>query len=297
MRNIPLNALRAFAAIYDTGGVRAAARSLQVSHSAVSRHLRELQAWLGAGLFEEPGQRIDRLTPQGEHLARTLLASFQAIESAAANVREARRGNAVVLSASPSLAGRWILPRLGDFQSRHAWIELSVNAEQRIADPPPGSAHIALRMGRGPWPGVQCEPLMDEVLFPVMSPVLWESSGRPAGAAALAALTLLHDRDPHAGWETWRAAFPQFEFDVARGPRFSSSDLVLQAAVQGAGLALARGRLAERDLATGVLVRPLGEAQLVLPDAYWIVRAERPARSSASETVIGWLKEQAASVG
>jgi LysR family glycine cleavage system transcriptional activator len=293
MQNIPLNSLRAFAAIYEEGGVRAAARALEISHSAVSRHLRELQAWLGTDLFEGGGHRVEQLSPQGEHLGRTLLASFRGIEAAAAAVREGRRGNAVVLATTPSVAARWLLPRLGDLQQRFPWVELSVSAEQRVVDPGPGAAQLSLRMGAGPWPGVIAEPLMDEALFPVMSPTLWAANGRPADPAALAGMTLLHDRDPFATWEAWRAAFPQVRLDVRPGPRFSSSDMVLQAAAQGAGVALARGRLAERDLATGVLVRPFGDSQVTIADAYWIVRAERAVPSRAAEAVVAWLHEQA----
>lgn len=296
MNNVPLNALRAFAAIYEAGGVRAAARVLDVSHSAVSRHLRELQLWLGVDLFEGDERRIDRLTPQGRNLARTLLSSFQAIESAAGSVRESRPRNSVVVATTPSVAGRWLLPRLSDFQEKFAWIELSVNVEQRLVDPPAGATQIGLRIGEGTWPDVVSEPLMDDRLFPVMSPAFWAAHGRPGRAEDLARLPLLHDRDPFASWETWRDAFPHINLNVRSGPRFSSSDLVLQAAAQGAGVALARGRLAERDLSTGVLLRPFVDDELRLAQAYWMVTAKQAPQSAAMEAVVGWLRDQASQI-
>lgn len=294
MRDLPLNALRAFAAVYETGGVRPAARALQVSHSAVSRHLRELEAWLGLPLVESrAGARALAFTPQGEALGRAGLASLRELDGAVAALRESRRANAVTISTTPSFAARWLLPRLPAFAEAFPWIELSVLAEQALADPSDQNADLAVRMGRGPWPGLTSEPFMDEALFPVTSPDYWRAAGKPRTPEGLAGLRLLHDRDPNAAWEAWRRAYPAAGLDVRAGPRFASSDLVLRAASQGLGVALARGRLAADDLMTGALIRPLGELQVVLPDAYWIVRPQAAVPRRATEAVVDWLKAQA----
>jgi len=292
MRDLPLNALRALATVFETGGVRSAARTLGVSHSAVSRHLRELQAWLGVALFEKAGARAPRLTVQGEHLARAAAASLGSLDHAVGTIRETRRSNAVTIATSPSLAGRWLLPRLAQFRESTPWVEVSVVADQRLADPAPDSSQINLRMGDGHWPRVDCEPLMDDVLFPVMSPGFWEAHGRPRDLPALAGLTLLHDRDPFAAWETWAEEFPNHGLDLRRGPRFSSSDLVLQAAAQGLGVALARGRLVERDLSAGLLICPFSDSARPLPQAYWIVVSTHLRRGSAVSAVLEWLRAQ-----
>ena len=292
MRDLPLNALRALAAVFETGGVRSAARLLGVSHSAVSRHLRELQAWLGVALFETGEARVLRLTVQGEHLARAAAASISALDHAVGTFREARRGNAVTIGASPSLAGRWLLPRLAQFQEQTPWVEVSVIADQRLTDPSPDVSQINLRMGEGRWPRLDSEPFMDEVLFPVMSPSFWATHGRPTALGALAGLTLLHDRDPFAAWETWAHGFADLGLDWRRGPRFSSSDLVLQAAAQGLGVALAHGRLVERDLSAGLLVCPFTNAARALPRAYWIVLAPGLRRTAALNVVLDWLRAE-----
>ncbi|HEY1604824.1 MAG TPA: LysR substrate-binding domain-containing protein [Allosphingosinicella sp.] len=292
MRDLPLNALRALAAVFETGGVRPAARMLGVSHSAVSRHLRELQAWLGIALFENASARAPRLTVQGEHLARAAAASLGALDHAVGTFREARRSNAVTVGTSPSLAGRWLLPRLAQFRESTPWVEVSVVADQRLADPAPDASQINLRMGDGRWPLVECEPFMDDVLFPVMSPGFWAAHGRPENLAALAGLTLLHDRDPFAAWETWAQGFADHGLDLRQGPRFSSSDLVLQAAAQGLGVALARGRLVERDVSAGLLVCPFADSTRALPQAYWIVLSPHLRRSSAVNAVLDWLRAQ-----
>ena len=294
MRDLPLNALRAFSVVYETGGIRPAARALQVTHSAVSRHLRELEAWLGLPLLRKrEGARSLAFTPQGESLGRAGLASLRALEGAVAALRESRRANAVVVTTTLSFAARWLLPRLPGFETEHGWIELSVVADQRLADPVEAGADLAIRMGRGPWPGLFCLPLMDESLFPVVSPDYWTAVGRPWRPEDLVGLRLLHDRDPQASWAAWRAAYPTPDLDVRPGPRFASSDLVLRAAAQGLGVALARGRLAADDLASGALIRPLGDLQVDLPQAYWLVLPEDATRRAAVSTLCDWLGREA----
>lgn len=295
MKEIPLNALRAFACVYETGGIRPAARALEVSHSSVIRHLRELEAWLGTPLLDADGPaRSTSFTPQGEKLGRDALASLKTLGRTLDGIREQRSPNHVTLSTPPSVAARWLLPHLHEFGSRHPTIDLSVLAEKRVMDPAGHGADLALRMGDGPWPGVDASPLMDDHLYPVMSPACWKQLGRPTSIKALRQATLLHDRDPAASWARWAEAFPGGGIDPAPGPRFDSTDLVLRAATQGLGVALARHRLAQDDLASGLLINPFEECALRINPAYWLVRA-RGRRRGAVDLVIDWLMERAAS--
>src|SRR5690625_3238470 len=137
MKDLPLNALRAFATIYSTGGVRMAARELGVAHSAVSRHLRELEAWLGVSLTRPAtvgGRRGIAFTAQGEALGRASLDGFQTLERAITSVREERSPFSVVLSTTPSFAARWLMPRLTALGTAYPRIELSLHVEQKIGD-------------------------------------------------------------------------------------------------------------------------------------------------------------------
>lgn len=295
MKELPLNALRALAAVHAHGGVRAAARELGVAHSSISRHLLELEQWLGVPVARPAGGRRGlQWTPQGEHLAAAARAAFGELAEAASALRETRSPFAVTLSTSPSFATRWLLPRLPSLQRAHPRIALSVLVEQRVEALADGGVDLAVRMGGGPWRGVHAEPLMDETLFPVMSPAAWEAAGRPRQTHALRDLRLLHDRDPQAGWERWLARYGPEGLDLADGPRFASSDLVLRAATLGQGVALARGRLADDDLRAGLLVRPFGDDAVTLGTSYWIVRPPqlRPPRT-ALRAVIDWLKSEA----
>lgn len=286
--------MRAFAAVYASGGVRAGARELGVAHSSVSRHLAELEDWLGVALTRKGGGRRGlAFTPQGEELGRATLTGLRDIERATASLREAQSANSVTLSAAPSFAARWLLPRLPLLERAHPRIEASVVVDQRLEDLETGGIDLAVRMGRGSWTDVLCEPLMDDALYPVMSPSLWKDSGRPDQPADLVGHRLLHDRDPQASWEAWRREHGPESFDVRSGPRFTSSDLVLRAAAQGQGVALARHRFAADDVASGVLLRPIDGLSVELGPAYWIVLPKHRRIKDATSRVIGWLREQA----
>jgi LysR family transcriptional regulator, glycine cleavage system transcriptional activator len=297
MDNLPLNALRAFAMVYAHGGVRAAARELGMAHSSVSRHLGELDRWLGVPLLRTAaGRGALTFTPQGEALGQALLSGLGEIEQAVAALREARPAHAVTLSATPSFAIRWLLPRLPALERAHPKIELSVQVEQRLDALDDGRIDLAIRMGQGPWPALHAEPLMDDALYPVMSPVLWQTSGRPSRPAQLAGLRLLHDRDLQATWVRWRQVHGPARLALQGGARYTSSDLVLRAAAQGQGVALARHRLAADDVASGSLLRPFGELSVPLGPSYWIVRPPAKPRAAVA-AVIDWLRWQAADGG
>jgi LysR family glycine cleavage system transcriptional activator len=295
MKDLPLNALRVFALACAHGGVRSAARELGIAHSSVCRHLAELEAWLGVPLAREKGagRRGWTPTPQAEALGKAVLAGLLDIEAATCAIREARSPFTVTISAAPSFAARWLLPRLPALERAHPRIELSVLVNQHAEDLRAGGIDLAVRMGVGPWPGLHCEALMDDALYPVMSMEFWKKAGRPSRPQALSSMRLLHDRDPHAGWERWRERFGPASLNLLRGPRFASSELLLRAAAQGQGVALARHRLAIDDVATGALVRPFGERMLRVENAYWIVCPDRTPRHAVA-AVIAWLKDQAA---
>jgi LysR family glycine cleavage system transcriptional activator len=294
MRSLPLNALRAFAIAVDKGGVRPAARELAVSHSAVSRHLGELQRWLGVSLIERgTDSHSFGVTAQGQQLAAAVMAALHDIHRSIDSVREQRSRHAVTLSTAPSFAMRWLLPRLAGFERGHPRIEVSILVEQRLDDLQTSGCDLAIRMGKGPWPAVAAKRLMNDELYPVMSPEAWKRAGRPNDPRELRHLRLLHDRDPAASWSLWRQAHGPDELDVRKGPRFSSSDLVLRAATQGLGVALARHRLIGDDLETGVLVRPFGELSVPIANAYWIITPRDGEMREATSRFIAWLQLEA----
>jgi LysR family glycine cleavage system transcriptional activator len=297
MNELPLNALRAFAMVHAHGGVRAAARELGMAHSSVSRHLGELDRWLGVPLLRaSAGRGALVFTPQGDALGRATLAGLREIEQAVAALREPRPAHAGTQSTSPTFAIPRLRPRLPALEKAQTKNELSVQVEQRLDALDDGRVDLAIRMGPGPWPGLHAEPLMDDALYPVMSPALWQSCGRPSKPAQLAGLRLLHDRDPQAAWELWRQRHGPAKLALQGGARYTSSDMVLRAAMQGQGVALARHRLAADDVANGSLRRPFGEFSVPLGPSYWIVQPPAKPRAAVA-AVIDWLRWQAAGLG
>lgn len=292
MRKLPLSALRAFAHVFETGGVRPAARAWQVTHSAISRQVRELEAWLGVALIEKPGrQRHFALTIQGQALGKALITGLTDLERAVESVRELRAPNSVVIATTPSLAARWLMPRLPALAKSHPSIELSIVTQPSVKELAAQGADLALRMGGGPWADGICEPLMDELLYPVATRSYWKSIGERKPGRALAKARLLHDRDPDSGWDRWFDSYPSRNIDLRVGPRFTSSDLVLQAAAQGLGVALARGSLAAIDMSRGTLFRPFRDDQVRIANAYWLVRRRDDAATRpAMQAVIDWIK-------
>ena len=293
MDRLPLNALRAFALVLERGGVRAAARELEISHSAVSRHLKELERWLGVTLLERRDSGGLRASAQGQLLAEAARSALHGLQQALEAVREQRSSSSVSVSTTPSFAVRWLLPRLPALQRSYPRLEVSVLVEQRLEDPGSFSSDLAIRTGRGPWPALLAEPLMDERLYPLLSPALWRRSGRFTDPAELCRMRLLHDRDPNSGWQLWRQKYGPPALDVRRGPRLASSDLLLRAAAQGQGVALARHRLAQEELASGALVRPFETRAVELGAAYWIVRPPASVPREAVKILLAWLRREA----
>ncbi|MCP5083531.1 MAG: LysR family transcriptional regulator [Alphaproteobacteria bacterium] len=295
MKDLPLNALRALAAVYETGGIRPAGRRLGITHSSISRHLGELELMLGAPLFlKMPGTNTLTFSPHGDTLGKAALACLGALEKAVSSVREARQGNSVVISTTPSFAIRWLLPRLPDFEAANPSIEVSLLVDQRARSPGEDDADLSIRTGRKPRDEEFCEPLMDDRLFPVASPGYLQEIGHPKTKTAIKAARLLHDRDPQTHWDIWKRAHGPANLNVRTGSRFSSSDLVLKAAEQGMGLALAPGRLADGSIKSGALV-PLFPGEVVeVKNAYWLILTPTSKARHVVRQLVAWLKAQAA---
>jgi len=296
---IPLNAVRAFVAVYETGGIRAAGRALDVTHSAVARHVQELEAAIGRPLLERSSNRRSlQFTQTGEVFGQSAQAALDQLDRAWRTAKEPRPANAVTLSTTPSFASLWLLPRLSRFSEDHPAIQVSVLADQIRRTPLEEGSDIAIRMGTL-RAGEQGVPLMDDALCPVASPQFlnrhWGQRRRDRSVEDIRGLPLLHDRDPNAGWDVWGRMFLDEKSELVHGPRFTSSDLVLRAARQGQGVALARMRLAADDIECGSLV-PLFAGQYVrLQSAYWIISAapENSETRWAVAKVVDWLRDEA----
>jgi DNA-binding transcriptional LysR family regulator len=282
----------AFEATARLGSTVAAASELGVTHGAISKQIALLESWLEVALFDRSGVRLAP-SQSGARYAAVLGRAFDEIAAATRAIDESNASaeHVVRVSTTASFASLWLLPRLARFRAAHAGVEVWVSQSRAPVEVGPGGVDVALRLGRGPWPGVRAAPLMDEYLVPVCTPALARRLREPG---ALARARLLHDDDPNTRWQSWlEAAGLGRPTWASRGPRLADGALVLQAAAEGQGVALARRRLAAGLLESGKLVEPFGLA-VAMGTAYWLVT---PARGTpmtrAAKAFASWVRAEA----
>jgi LysR family transcriptional regulator, glycine cleavage system transcriptional activator len=287
----PLEAVRIFEAVARRGSAVAAADELGLTHGAVSKRMRTLESRLGTALLGHG--RGGRLVPTeaGEQLAAAARQALGLLAEAAALARgDDTRRRAIRISTTSSIAALWLVPRLHRFRARYPAFEPWVYEGQALVEPTAASGvDLGLRMGRGRWPGVKAEPLMEDVLMPVCSHSVAARLRQPAD---LAGVVLLHDEDPAASWWRWtQAAGLGRPAWASRGPRLAAVFLLLQAAAAGDGVALVPARLAERYLADGRVTAPFAVG-VGLGTAYWLVRPARGATSPPVRAFTTWLRTE-----
>lgn len=284
----PMQALRAFEAAARTGSLTKAADSLSLTHGAISHQIKALEATVGVPLVERAGRGI-RVTADGERLATRLRAALGDIADALREAGERSHPQRLRVSVTPSFAARWLLPRLGRFLSRHTDIDLDVRSSIALVDFRRDDADVAIRYGHGAWDDVHAEHLMDDAFFPVASPRLF--SRPPRVPADLARYPLLRSDDEW--WKPWFDAVGLDWPEPTRGPIFDDSALMLQAAVEGQGVALARASLLGNDVRNGLLIR-LFDIDVPAPRRYYLVYPPRLARSPKLAAFRAWLEDEIA---
>ena len=288
MSRLPLHALPGFAAAARSGNLTRAAEAQHLTVSALSHQIRGLEERLGQRLFVR-GPRGVRLTADGERLLAKVGPHLDALEDAL-RPQVARREDVLTLSVMPSMASAWLVPRLGDFLAAHPQIELNLLSSERLVDfDRDQEVDAALRMGRGQWPGVEVEHLLDERLAPVASPALIARLGRPTDAN-LHEWPLLGERG--GNWARW------FAHVGGREPtRYVASiddiESLQRAAVDGMGIALGRMVRSSALVNAGQLV-VLSERRLRSDFEHYLVYPPRTAGHPGFETFRAWLHAQAA---
>lgn len=268
----PLNSLRAFAAAAERLSLVAAAEDLHVTPSAVSLQIRQLEDHLGIPVFIRTGRGL-QLTTEGKAILPGILEGFDQLRMALSLLGPKSDENVLTLSVAPSFAAKWLSPRLDAFAQAHPQIDVRILATDQLVDFAVDEVDIAIRYGSGVYPGVASEHLLAERVFPVCAPQLLENVTHPLDL--LRSHTLLHDDSPDQDktcpdWRMWLRAARVSGVDWRRGPRFNQSSLVLEAAVAGRGIALAKATLAAADLAAGRLVK-LAEIDQPIEFAYYLV--------------------------
>ena len=284
----PMQALRAFEAAARAQSLSRAAEALSVTHGAVSHQIKALEASLGVRLIERAGRGI-RVTEEGARLASRLRVALAEIADAVREASQRSNPRQLRVSVMPSFAARWLLPRLGSFLAQHRDIDLDVRSNMALVDFRRDDADVAIRYGLGKWPDVEAEPLMGDTFFPVCSPRL--AAKLPAHPRDLERHTLLRADDEQ--WKPWFEAVGLEWPEPSRGPIFNDSSLMLQAAAEGQGIALARTTLVGNDLRNGVLVR-LFDIDVEAERRYYLVYPPRFAASPKLALFRAWLRSEIA---
>ncbi len=254
-RTPPLNALRAFEAAARLGGFRAAAVELSVTPGAVAQHVKSLEAWAGAALFERLSQGV-RLTPLGSRVAEDLGAAFDQLGRAVIGLRAGAGAREIRIAVLPSIAQLWLSPRLPAARASLLQTTISITA----LDTPPNllreAFDLSLFFVAGATPGHAIEICPDRI-FPVCSPALATRLRTPAD---LQDCRFLHDSHFSDDWPDWLAtAAPGLTLDT-RGAQFSLYSLALQEAQNGAGILMGHEPLVRAAIDDGSLVAPFAES-------------------------------------
>lgn len=293
----PLNALKAFEAAARRLSVSLAARELGVTPGAVSQQIRLLEDHAGAPLFRREGGSL-ALTPLGQRLEPVLRDAFEQLKLASEIVYGPSRRRSLAVSVPPSFAARWLAPRMARFSAQHPDVEVWISADMMLADVAGGRADVAIRYGRGDYPGVRTEPLIEAGVMPVCSPELLTGPHPLRVPADLAGHVLIHVarsgiEEPRPDWAAWLKARGLDQIDTSVGPRFDQTALAIESAIHGRGVVLAPRAFVAADLASGRLAAPFADGYLATDMAYRMVTRRGSVRPEA-QAFMAWLREEAA---
>lgn len=245
----PLSALRAFAALAETGSYTAAGARLGVSHAAVSQQVRGLEDRLGAQLMRKAG-RGAALTPEGERLAAAILPAFLAMSRTVDELTGADAARPLQVTTTPAFAGRWLVPRLSEFRHLHPDIELMLQPTATLVELAPGGVDVGVRFGRGSWPGLEARPLVMTDLAVVASRRL-VGERRISAPGELLAYPWLQElgTSEMSEWFARRGVVVPRKEDVIHLPGY----LVVDALLAGDGVTVVARANVEHEIADGRL--------------------------------------------
>lgn len=291
MRNLNrfhLNGLRALEAAGRLGNLRAAAEELGVTIGAVSQQILKAEEQFGRALFERHPKGL-RPTAFGEDVLRYLSSGFAEISTGLA-LAERRREGVLTVSVAPVFASKWLVWHLQRFREQHSDIRIRIDADVSLVDPGSSDVDVCIRVGRGGWPNVKAEKLLDQLVFPVCSPALGENLRHPGD---LAAVPIIREPTPMFAWNAWLGPNGLDESILGDGPVFSDASLCLDAAVAGQGVFLGWETLACDAVAMGRLVAPFPD-RYDTGISYWFVTARSAPLTRAVGAFRNWLTSELA---
>jgi LysR family transcriptional regulator, glycine cleavage system transcriptional activator len=290
MKRLPVGPLRAFDVAARTLNLSAAATELSVTHAAVSRQVKQLEDRLGTKLFERLPRGL-KLTAHGALLAAGTREAFDRLASAIEDVSTPTVRRKLAITTFASLAARWLMPRVNSFAAKFPDVDLQVSTTSRLVDFAREGVDIGLRFGKGRYPGLHTVTLFQPKEIVLCSPTLLKRGPAVRTFADLKHHTLLHD-DSYASWLRWLEAVGAKGVNARRGIICGDRNAMLQAALEGQGIALASTVFAGNDLASGRLVQVF-EEEVASEFSIYAVCLPRRLKDPLVASVLEWLEAEA----
>lgn len=254
-RRLPsLNALRAFEAGARHLSFTRAAEELSVTQTAISHQVRHLEDQLGVNLFDRRPRELC-LSPAGSALYPAIARALDGMAEAVERVRAAPVSRPLSVSLTPTFGTRWLAQRLGRFWREHPEVELRLHHSVQLVDLARDGVDLAVRWGRGVWPGLEAEMLMRAQSTPLCSPALLKGNHALHTPADLRHHVLIHQRD-YQEWTEWLAAAGVDDIDGQRGPVIDDANAIIRSAIEGDGVMIAIPEVLSPEIESGRLVAP-----------------------------------------
>lgn len=293
----PLNALHIFEVVARHLSFQQAAEELDVTPTAVSHQIKVLEDHLGVSLFRRRPRPLV-LTEAGQLLYPAVSTSLDAIAAASALLMQVSESTTLTVSVTTVFAAKWLVPRLSEFQRTHPEIDFRLQTSNDVVDLHRQTVDLAIRYGKGNYPGLTVCKLASDVFMPVCSPRLLDSQHPIKAPEDLRHHPLLHFEWIHFGtdapnWRNWFKVTGLNIIDPNRGLKFNEESLAIQAAIAGQGVALCSSIHVADDVALGFLVQPLD----VSLDGfnYSVVYLENHPKEKLILKFLDWLVEVAGS--
>ena len=300
LRHIPgLASLKAFDASARHLNFTRAAAELNVTPAAVSHQIKELEEAVGVPLFQRTSRHM-QLTRQGMILKPAIGEALEGLTRALQRIRQLENPSQIRVTASPSIAAKWLVPRLDRFLETAPGADVRIDVSSEPLDFEREDIDVAIRFGDGNYPGLMVEKLFHDTLFPVCAPELLKGAKPLREPKDLLQFTLIHLEWEAQGavwpnWRMWMLAAGVKDFNDTRGLHFSQTSLALQAAIDGHGVALGDSTLVGDDLAAGRLIKPF-ELALRSPAqfAYHLITRRDTAERPMTKAFRNWIIAEAA---
>ena len=282
-----LRALQAFDAAATTSNLSKAAELLGVTHGAVSRQIKQLEAHLGVTLFHRRPNGVEK-TRAGDQLHLATRQAFATLADGLQSLAPPKSQRSVTLSLSNALAIKWLVPRLPEFRQKFPGIAVYLDSNDELVDFNDSEVDIGLRFGEPDWDGLYCERLTEEELIVVASSMLVADEQLPMSAESIVRLPLLQDEFT-GGWDRWaeRVGLDVSQI-VSQKIKFMNSAVLMAAVMDNQGVALVRRLLLEDDLAAGRL-RQLDDTAVPLDSALYFVCRKGDEDREPVRSVKRWL--------